>query len=124
MAPDEYIAEVWFPTPPSGARGAYVKVGRRKAQAISLVSVGVQMTPDDGHVRVRAWRLGAVAPAVIRATAAEQALGASASRLTSASRRPASLPLKPGPSAIFGPRPATGARLVQTWVRRALEACL
>jgi len=123
LAPDEYIAEVSFPTPPAGTRGVYVKAGRRKAQAITLVSVGVQVTPSDGLVGDVRLALGAVGPTVIRATAAEDMLRGqplspevclAAARIAAGEARPIS---DIRASADYR------RRLVQTWVRRALEAC-
>jgi CO/xanthine dehydrogenase FAD-binding subunit len=124
LAPDEYIAEIDFPTPPLAARGVYYKAGRRKAQAITLVSVGVQITPRDGRIVTVRLALGAVAPTVIRATAAEQALHGQpfaleicrqAAEIAAGEARP-----------ISDVRASADYRrsLVRTWVRRALEACL
>jgi CO/xanthine dehydrogenase FAD-binding subunit len=123
-AADEYIAEIDFPTPPACGRGVYYKAGRRKAQAITLVSVGAQVTPHrDGPSDVRI-ALGAVAPTVIRAISAEQLLhGRSlapdvieeAARLAARDARP-----------IDDVRASADyrRRLVQTWTRRALHACM
>jgi xanthine dehydrogenase FAD-binding subunit len=124
MAPDEYIAEIWFPTPTRAARGVYVKAGRRKAQAISLVSVGVQLTADDGRVGTAGIALGSVAPTVMRATAAEQALAGR--RLTSDLCQQAAAIAAGEAHPISDIRASADYRrsLVQTWVRRALEACL
>lgn len=65
LAPDELIVGVEW-TPVSG-HGSFVKVGRRNAMAIAVVSSCLQV--EAGH-RVR-FALGAVGPTVIRATEAE-----------------------------------------------------
>ena len=119
MTADEYIAEIDFPTPPVGTHGVYYKAGRRKAQAITLVSVGVQVAPGD--VRVC---LGAVAPTIIHARAAEDALRGQ--RLTPALCQQAARMAAANASPISDIRASADYRrtLVQTWVRRALEACL
>jgi xanthine dehydrogenase FAD-binding subunit len=124
IAADEYIAGLHFPTPSASARGVYYKAGRRKAQAITLVSVGVQVTPrHDGASEVRI-ALGAVASTVIRAVSAEQILRDrpltptlidEAARLAASDARP-----------IDDVRATASYRrgLVQTWTRRALQACM
>lgn len=123
MAPAEYIAEISFPTPPAAARGVYIKAGRRKAQAITLVSVGVQVTPGDSRVGDVRLALGAVGPTVMRAKAAEEMLRGqclspevclAAARIAAGEAHP-----------ISDIRASADYRrkLVQTWVRRALEAC-
>ena len=64
--------------PPLGPRqeGAYIKLGLRRAQAISVVNVAAIIERDGPGAPVTraAISLGAVAPVVVRATAAEVAL--------------------------------------------------
>jgi xanthine dehydrogenase FAD-binding subunit len=123
LAVDEYIAEVDFATPSFAARGVYLKAGRRKAQAITLVSVGVQITPDGDAVGAARLCLGAVAPTVIHAVAAEEALRGQ--RLTPNLCRRAAEIAAGDARPISDIRASAGYRiaLVQTWVRRALQAC-
>jgi CO/xanthine dehydrogenase FAD-binding subunit len=53
----------------------YHKVGLRKADAISVVSVAVSLeVDDDGHCRRARIALGSVAPCPLRALAAEECL--------------------------------------------------
>ena len=122
LQPDEYVAEIAFPTPRLSARGVYVKAGRRKAQALSLVSVGVQLDGNESveHVRIA---LGAVAPTVIRARAAEEVV--QGQRLTDEVCRQAAAVAAEQASPIDDIRASAAYRrtLVQVWVRRALEAC-
>lgn len=124
LAADEYIAEIDFPTPVFGARGVYDKVGRRKAQAITLVSVGVQITPDSGKVAEARVCLGAVAPTVIHATAAEDAL--CGQRLTTELCQQAAQIAANEARPISDIRASADYRrkLARTWVQRALEACM
>lgn len=124
LAPDEYIAEIDFPTPPFAARGVYYKAGRRKAQAIALVSVAVQLVVADGHVTQARLALGSVAPTVMRATAAERVLHGR--RLTLDMCRQAAQIAAGEAQPIGDLRASAGYRraLVQTWLRRALEACI
>jgi CO/xanthine dehydrogenase FAD-binding subunit len=64
-APDELITRLALPRPPADARPFYRKVGARRAQAISKVSVaGLARWRGDTLVEARlAW--GAVAPTVV-----------------------------------------------------------
>ena len=73
LQPDELILGVRIPKR-EGMRGTFLRLGQRRAQAISKVSVATAMRFEDGRpvwVRVA---FGAVAPTVIRARAAEEAL--------------------------------------------------
>jgi len=45
--PDEMLTQVRFPALPSGARSAFVKLGRRNALSISRLSVAAVVTTDD-----------------------------------------------------------------------------
>lgn len=75
--PDELLTAVRFPaTTDNGRRTtAFYKLGLRKADAISVVSVAVAVTFDDaGRCAQARIALGAVAPQPIRATAAEEVL--------------------------------------------------
>jgi carbon-monoxide dehydrogenase small subunit/xanthine dehydrogenase small subunit len=73
LAPDELILGVRVPRR-DGVRGAFLRLGQRRAQAISKVSVAVAMTFRDGRPDWVRVALGAVAPTVIRAPQAEAAL--------------------------------------------------
>lgn len=75
--PDELLTAVRFPATTDGGRRttAFYKLGLRKADAISVVSVAVAVTFDDaGRCAQARIGLGAVAPQPIRATAAEELL--------------------------------------------------
>lgn len=124
LAADEYIAEIDFPTPAFGARGVYAKAGRRKAQAVTLVSVGVQITPDVGMVAEARICLGAVAPTVMHAAAAEDELRGQP--LTAELCRQAAQIAASEAHPISDMRASADYRrsLVQTWVQRALQACM
>jgi carbon-monoxide dehydrogenase small subunit/xanthine dehydrogenase small subunit len=73
LARDELILAVRIPRRP-GVRGAFLRLGQRRAQAISKVSVAVAMTFKDGRPDWARVALGAVAPTVVRAPRAEAAL--------------------------------------------------
>jgi carbon-monoxide dehydrogenase medium subunit len=76
LADDELLLRISIPTAP--ARGTFIKLGLRKAQAISVVSVAVLVERDgegpQAPVRRAAIALGSVAPTVIRAATAESFL--------------------------------------------------
>jgi len=71
--PDEILTAVRWPIP--AGRSAYRKVGRRKADAVSVASVAVRAALDESGVcRTVRIALGAVAPIPVRAREAEGAL--------------------------------------------------
>ena len=74
LQPDEMIVDIVVPVPPPTARGAFIKVGLRRAQAISLVNIALLLDFDGPVVRAARIALGSVAPTIVRAHAAEEAL--------------------------------------------------
>ena len=75
LQPGELIAAIRWPALAPRSAGAYFKLGLRKADAISVVSVAVMVEADeDGRCRSARIALGAVAPRPIRAHEAEDAL--------------------------------------------------
>ncbi|MCU0475503.1 MAG: FAD binding domain-containing protein [Anaerolineae bacterium] len=74
MRPDELVAGVSFAPMGSDARGVFLKLGLRRAQAISVINVTAVVHLAGETVREAAIALGCVAPTVIRVpTAASQA---------------------------------------------------
>jgi CO/xanthine dehydrogenase FAD-binding subunit len=73
LHPDELILGVRVPRRP-GVRATFRRLGQRQAQAISKVSVAVAMTFKEGRPDWVRVALGSVAPTVIRAVHAEEAL--------------------------------------------------
>lgn len=78
LAPDELLTGIAFPALDARTDGVFIKLGLRRAQAISVVNVAVIVTREetapDAPVTHAAIALGAVAPVVVRATAAESFL--------------------------------------------------
>jgi len=73
--PSEVVAEVAVPVGAMSRRSQFVKIGRRKAQAISVVNLaGCVEMEVDGRVRDLRIALGAVAPTAMRAHRAEAVL--------------------------------------------------
>jgi xanthine dehydrogenase YagS FAD-binding subunit len=74
LAVDELLTAVIVPTPPEGARGAFVKVAERRAWDFALVSAAIQLGFDGGAVTEARVILGGVASKPWRAREAEEAL--------------------------------------------------
>ena len=71
MQPDEMLVDISFPALAASARGTFIKLALRRAQAISIIDVAVILDMEAGSVRSAAIALGAVAPTIIRAPEAE-----------------------------------------------------
>ncbi len=82
MEPDEMLVDISFPAMNSNQLGAFIKLALRRAQAISLVNIAMVVTfagSQDKSLGERvvdkaAITLGAVAPVIIHADAAEKYL--------------------------------------------------
>lgn len=71
MQPDEMLVDINFPAlDPSSARGAFLRITLRRAQAISVVNACVVLHFSTSKVNSAAITLGAVAPTIIRAAQA------------------------------------------------------
>jgi carbon-monoxide dehydrogenase medium subunit len=79
MQPDEMLIDIAFPAMALNQRGTFIKLGLRRAQAISVVNVAVLLTFSNGsaeqltsqRVEKIAITLGSVAPTIIHAHNAE-----------------------------------------------------
>lgn len=79
MQPDEMLVDIFFPAMKSNQRGAFIKLGLRNAQAISLVNAAVLLTfeKDDTlpveqrKIEKAVITLGAVTPVIVHAVEAE-----------------------------------------------------
>ena len=79
---DEMLVDISFPAMRANQRGTFIKLGLRKAQAISVVNaaVVVSFAEDDARplqerrIEKAAITLGAVTPIIVHAAQAEQAL--------------------------------------------------
>ncbi len=71
---DEMVTEIQVPQPPDGARQTFLKFRLRESVDFPIVSIASLITIDGGVCQDARIALGAVAPAPIRATMAEQAI--------------------------------------------------
>lgn len=75
MRPDEMLVDVSFPALQKDQKGIFVKLGLRRAQAISVVDIAILLTLNgSSHVAKASILLGAVAPRIIHARQAEEFL--------------------------------------------------
>ncbi|MFO7322963.1 MAG: FAD binding domain-containing protein [Chloroflexota bacterium] len=74
MQPNELMTGISFRAMAENERGVFLKLGLRRAQAISVVNAAVIVALDGEVVSRAAIALGSVAPTVIRAPEAEAAL--------------------------------------------------
>jgi len=97
MQPDEMLVDISFPALKRTQRGTFIKLGLRRAQAISLVDVAIILDFESDSVTSASITLGAVAPTIIHADEAEKYLAgkqltdeviAEAARLTMNASKP------------------------------------
>jgi carbon-monoxide dehydrogenase medium subunit len=75
LRPDELVREIRFRALGRSRRGMFLKLGLRRAQAISVIDIAVVVTLDGaGLVRDARIALGCLAPTVVRAESAERYL--------------------------------------------------
>jgi carbon-monoxide dehydrogenase medium subunit len=76
MQPDEMLVEISFPAMKKSQRGAFLKLGLRRAQAISLVNAAVilDLKAETRVIQSAAITLGAVTPVIVHAEEAERFL--------------------------------------------------
>ncbi len=74
MQSGELLREIRIPALTSAQRGLFLKLGLRRAQAISVIDVAFVLTFDGEIVTEACITLGCLAPTIIRATTAEEFL--------------------------------------------------
>ncbi len=71
MQPGELLTDIAFPPLAQNERGIFIKLGLRRAQAISVVNVAVILAFDGEQVAEARITQGSVAPTIIRSPGAE-----------------------------------------------------
>ena len=71
MRPDEMLTSINFPAMADHERGIFLKLGLRRAQAISVVNAAVILSFDGAHIQRARITLGSVAPTIINTPVAE-----------------------------------------------------
>jgi xanthine dehydrogenase iron-sulfur cluster and FAD-binding subunit A len=74
LASDELLREIRFPALGENQRGRFVKLGLRRAQAISVLDAAVVLICDGAEVTEARIALGSLAPTIVRAATAEDFL--------------------------------------------------
>ncbi|MFN8378557.1 MAG: FAD binding domain-containing protein [Anaerolineae bacterium] len=122
MRPDELMTEITFPALAANERGIFLKLGLRRAQAISVVNAAVILRFEGGVVAEARIALGSVAPTIIRTPTAEQSLMGKS--LSPESIREAARLAAATPSPIDDVRATAEYRseMVRVLVSRALKA--
>jgi carbon-monoxide dehydrogenase medium subunit len=71
LAPDELVREIRFSAMRDDQRGQFVKLGLRRAQAISVIDAAIVLTFNGDMVTDARIALGSLAPTIVRAREAE-----------------------------------------------------
>lgn len=75
LSNDEILTEIHLPAAASNSSSKFIKLGKRKAMAVAVVSVAARLALDDsGSISLARIALGSVAPIPMRAFKAEQTL--------------------------------------------------
>jgi xanthine dehydrogenase iron-sulfur cluster and FAD-binding subunit A len=74
MRPDEMLTAIHFPAMRANERGIFLKLGLRRAQAISVVNAAVILGFDGDFITYASIALGSVAPTILRTPVAESFL--------------------------------------------------
>jgi carbon-monoxide dehydrogenase medium subunit len=118
---DELLTGITFTRPDDDERWFYYKLGKRKADAISIVSVAMTVKLVQDRVERMRIALGAVAPVAIRATTAEAMLKGEPLNETTIAAAAAAAALESRPIDDFRASGNYRRRMVEVLVRRGLN---
>ena len=119
--PDELLTAIEFPRPAAVERWFYYKLGKRKADAISIVSVAMALRLEQGQVTQARIALGAVAPVAMRVPAAENLLRGQALNAAVIDAAAATAATESRPIDDFRATGTYRRRMVAALVRRGLN---
>jgi xanthine dehydrogenase iron-sulfur cluster and FAD-binding subunit A len=71
LHPDELLREIRIPALSNNQRGLFLKLGLRRAQAISVINIAFVLTFDDNTISDAQITLGCLAPTIVHATSVE-----------------------------------------------------
>ncbi len=71
LKPDELLREIRVPAMTGNQRGLFLKLGLRRAQAISVINVALMLTFDGEQISEARITLGCLAPTIVHASTAE-----------------------------------------------------
>jgi carbon-monoxide dehydrogenase medium subunit len=74
MAENELLTDITFPVPSTDSRSTFIKLGLRRAQAISVINVAVIVELKNEIIEQATITLGSVAPTIVHAREAEKFL--------------------------------------------------
>lgn len=119
---DELLTGISFPRPGGDERAFYYKLGKRRADAISIVSVAMTVSFDGDRVASARIGLGAVAPVALRAGEAEAVLQGKALTEATIGKAAAAAAAESRPIDDFRAGGDYRRQMVETLVARGLKS--
>jgi len=119
--PDELLTAVEFPCPAADERWFYYKLGKRKADAISIVSIAMTVKLVQGRVERARIALGAVAPVAMRTRETENLLQGEPLNEVTIGAAAATAAREARPIDDFRATGAYRRQMVETLVKRGLN---
>ncbi len=118
---DELLTSIEIPQPDASDQAYYYKLGKRKADAIAIVSVAIVLRRESDQVQHIRIALGAVAAVALRAHEAEAKLLGHELSASSIDAAAAAAAAEASPIDDFRASAAYRRRMVEVLVRRGLE---
>ena len=118
---DELLTSIEIPQPDASDQAYYYKLGKRKADAIAIVSVAIVLRRESDQVQHVRIALGAVAAVALRAHEAEAKLLGHELSASSIDAAAAAAAAEASPIDDFRASAAYRRRMVEVLVRRGLE---